>query len=141
MGRPELASDPLYVDVARRGRNRDKIIKLVEDWLKSMPDDQSSIDALRERRVPVAPILSVAEAINHPHLIERGTVRTIEDRVLGEFQIPGFPLRFSRFPDELEFDAPFLGEHNEAVLTKYLGYSRDDVNRLTQEGVLHNANY
>jgi crotonobetainyl-CoA:carnitine CoA-transferase CaiB-like acyl-CoA transferase len=106
-----------------------------------MPDDQQSIDALRARRVPVAPILSVAEAMNHPHLIERGTVRTINDRILGEFQIPGFPLRFSKFRDELEFDAPFLGEHNQALLTRYLGYSQQDVARLTEQGVLHNANY
>jgi hypothetical protein len=32
-------------------------------------------------------------------------------------------------------------EPSSAVLTKYLGYSQEDVNRLTQEGVLHNANY
>jgi crotonobetainyl-CoA:carnitine CoA-transferase CaiB-like acyl-CoA transferase len=106
-----------------------------------MPDDQASIDVLRARRVPVAPILSVSEAMSHPHLLERGTVRTINDRVLGEFQIPGFPLRFSDFPKELEFDAPFLGEHNETVLSKYLGYSREDITRLTNDGVLHSANY
>src|SRR5215470_5602061 len=141
IGRPELASDPRYANAASRGKHRAEIIKLIEDWLASMPDDQESIDALRARRVPVAPILSVSEAMNHPHLIERGTVRTITDRILGEFQIPGFPLRFSKFPDELEFDAPLLGEHNEAVLTKYLGYSHDDVIRLTTDGVLHSANH
>jgi crotonobetainyl-CoA:carnitine CoA-transferase CaiB-like acyl-CoA transferase len=141
IGRPELVSDPRYADVASRAKHRAEIIKLIEDWLASMPDDQQSIDALRARRVPVAPILSVAEAMNHPHLIERGTVRTINDRILGEFQIPGFPLRFSKFRDELEFDAPFLGEHNRAVLTRYLGYSHQDVARLTEQGVLHNANY
>ena len=42
---------------------------------------------------------------------------------------------------ELEFDAPFLGEHNQALLTGYLGYSQQDVARLTEQGVLHNANY
>ena len=106
-----------------------------------MPDDQTSIDALRERRVPVAPILSVSEAMSHPHLLERGTVRTVNDRILGDFQIPGFPLRFSKFPDELELAAPMLGEHNEAVLIKYLSYSHEEVARLGSEGVLHSANY
>jgi crotonobetainyl-CoA:carnitine CoA-transferase CaiB-like acyl-CoA transferase len=141
IGRPELASDPHYANAAARGKHRAEIIKLIEDWLASMPSDEASIDALRARRVPVAPILSVSEAMSHPHLIERGTVRTVTDRILGEFQIPGFPLRFSKFPDELEFDAPFLGEHNEAVLSKYLGYSRDQIARLAGEGVLHSANY
>ena len=141
MTRPELVSDPRYADTAGRGEHRGEIVKLIEDWLASMPDDQESIDALRARRVPVAPILSVAEAMNHPHLLERGTVRTINDRILGEFQIPGFPLRFSRFPDELEFDAPYLGEHNATVLSKYLGYSYDDVDRLIRDGVLHQADH
>jgi crotonobetainyl-CoA:carnitine CoA-transferase CaiB-like acyl-CoA transferase len=141
IGRPELASDPRYADAARRGKHRDELIKLIEDWLAAMPDDEASINALRARRVPVAPILSVSEAMSHPHLIERGTVRTVNDRILGEFQIPGFPLRFSKFPDELEFDAPLLGEHNEAVLRRYLHYSHEDVQRLTMEGALHSANY
>ena len=141
MTRPELVSDPRYADTAGRGEHRGEIVKLIEDWLASMPDDQESIDALRARRVPVAPILSVAEAMNHPHLLERGTVRTINDRILGDFQIPGFPLRFSRFPDELEFDAPYLGEHNATVLSKYLGYSYDDVDRLIRDGVLHQADH
>jgi crotonobetainyl-CoA:carnitine CoA-transferase CaiB-like acyl-CoA transferase len=141
IGRPELTADPRFADTAARGKHRTEIVKLIEDWLASMPDDQASIDALRARRVAVAPVLSVSEAMSHPHLIERGTVRTINDRILGEFQIPGFPLRFSKFPDELELDAPFLGEHNQAVLTKYLGYSHDEVTRLTNDGVLHNANY
>ncbi len=141
IGRPELARDPRYADVAGRSQHRAEIIKLIEDWLAAMPNDEASIDALRARRVPVAPILSISEAMSHPHLRERGTVRSVNDRILGEFQIPGFPLRFSKFPDELEFDAPFLGEHNEAVLTRYLGYSRDEVMRLAGEGVLHSANY
>jgi crotonobetainyl-CoA:carnitine CoA-transferase CaiB-like acyl-CoA transferase len=141
IGRPELAADPRFGDAASRGKHRAEIIELIEDWLASMPSDEASIDALRARRVPVAPILSVSEAISHPHLLERGTVRTVNDRVLGEFQIPGFPLRFSKFPDELEFDAPLLGEHNEAVLMKYLGYAREDVKRLAEQGVLHSANY
>jgi len=79
----------------------------------------------------------VREAMNHPHLRERGTVRKVKDRVLGEFEIPGFPLRFSGFPQELEFEAPSLGEHNESVLTGLLGYSGERIDQLVNEGVLY----
>ena len=94
---------------------------------------------MRAVRVPVAPILSVREAMQHPHLRERGTVRKVTDRIIGESEIPGFPLRFSKFPEELELTAPMLGEHNEAVLTSYLGYSRERVGELVNAGVLHSA--
>jgi len=104
-----------------------------------MPNDEASIETLRSNRVPVAPILSVREAMEHPHMIARGTVRTVKDPILGEFKIPGFPLRFSGFPEELEFDAPMLGEHNASVLERYLGYSAARVAELETAGVLHHA--
>jgi crotonobetainyl-CoA:carnitine CoA-transferase CaiB-like acyl-CoA transferase len=77
--------------------------------------------------------------MNHPQLRERRTVRTIHDRVLGEFQVPGVPLRFSDFPGELTLEAPFLGEHNAEVLETYLGYSSSRVRELESIGVLGRA--
>ncbi|HTT77603.1 MAG TPA: CoA transferase [Candidatus Binataceae bacterium] len=141
LGRPELATDPRYSSVPRRSANKAEIIKMIEAWLASMPSDEASIERLRACRVPVAPVLSVSEAMKHPHLIERGTVRTVHDRILGDFQIPGFPFRFSGFPEELELDAPMLGEHNHAVLEKYLGYPPERVQQLTADAVLHSASY
>jgi len=137
IGNPELARDPRYATAAARVKHKKEIVKLIEDWLASMPSDEASVEALRAKRVPVAPVLSVREAMNHPHLRERGTVRKVKDRVLGEFEIPGFPLRFSGFPKELEFEAPSLGEHNESVLTGLLGYSHERIDQLVSEGVLY----
>jgi crotonobetainyl-CoA:carnitine CoA-transferase CaiB-like acyl-CoA transferase len=141
MGNPELLRDPRFADVASRSRHKSEIIELVEQWLAKMPDDEASLEALRARRVPAAPVLSVSEAMNHPHLRQRGTVRKVRDRLLGEFEIPGFPLRFSGFPAELEFEAPLLGEHNAAVLTRYLGYSPEQIRQLEETGVLHHGDY
>ena len=92
-----------------------------------------------ENRVPNAPVLSVEQAVNHPQLRARRTIRSIHDRILGEFQVPGFPLRFSEFPDELTLEAPFLGEHNHEVLEKFLGYSASRVKELVTAGVLYHA--
>jgi CoA:oxalate CoA-transferase len=112
---------------------------MIEDWPAEMPNDETSLEALRSNRVPVAPIHSVREAMEHLHLIARGTVRTINDPILGEFKIPGFPLRFSGFPEEIEFDAPMLGQHNASVLEKFLGFSAARVAELETAGVLHHA--
>ncbi|HVN89696.1 MAG TPA: CaiB/BaiF CoA-transferase family protein [Candidatus Binataceae bacterium] len=139
MGRTDLAQDERYLHRGGRAKDRVNIVKIIEDWLAASPSDEASVEALRRERVPVAPILSVREAMEHPHLIERGSVRSVTDPILGEFKIPGFPLRFSGFPDEMEFDAPMLGEHNAAVLEKYLGYNAARVAELEKAGVLHHA--
>ncbi|HEX4208958.1 MAG TPA: CoA transferase [Candidatus Binataceae bacterium] len=139
MGHPELGCDPRYLDVPARVTNRDEITKIIETWLASLPSDETAVAMLNEAHIPNAPILTVEQAMNHPHLRERGTVRTVHDRLLGEFQIPGMPLRFSGFPDDLELEAPLLGEHNRRVLTDYLGYDPRRIASLEHGGVLQSA--
>src|SRR5215831_19444151 len=141
IGRPELGADASFARARDRVQRRDEIIRTIEHWLAAMPSDDASVETLRSHRVPVAPILSVREAMEHPHLIARGTVRTVNDPILGEFKIPGFPLRFSDYPEELEFDAPMLGEHNASILEEYLGYTPARVIELEKSGVLHRAPY
>jgi crotonobetainyl-CoA:carnitine CoA-transferase CaiB-like acyl-CoA transferase len=136
MGRPELSRDPRFIDNSNRVKNRTEMITVIEGWLQSMPSDEAAVEALRDARLPSAPVLTVEKAMRHPHLVERQTVQTVHDRILGEFQIPGFPLRFSSFPKRLDLEAPFLGEHNQRILSSYLGYSPERLARLEQEGVL-----
>lgn len=137
MGREDLIQDPRFVDGPARMANQAELITLIEDWLASLESDEAGIEALQAERVPCAPVLSVADAMRHPHLIERGTVRQIDDRGVGPMAITGNPLRYSDFPDTLGLTAPFLGEHNESVLEGELGMSAADVAQLQASGVLH----
>jgi CoA:oxalate CoA-transferase len=137
MGRPELATDPRFKTNADRMAHVDELTRLIQDWFDSMSSDEEVFRLFDEHRVPYAPVLTIEEAMAHPHLCERGTVRTINDRFLGEFEIPGFPLRFSEYPRHPQLDAPTLGEHNEAILREYLGYSPERIATLAAEGVLH----
>ena len=136
IGRPDLVDDPRFVDNEARVQNTEAVVRILEDWIVSLPSDEAALRALEETRVPVAPVLSVEQAVNHPHMRQRQTVRTVTDRAFGEFQIPGMPLRFSAFPDSLPLEAPFLGEHNDEILTHYLAYSAEHVRALEKEGVL-----
>lgn len=137
MGQPGLARDPRFTDNATRMRNLDEVVALIEGWIRSQENDDAAIATLKEYHVPIAPILSVAEASQHPHLRQRGTVRTIHDRILGDFDVPGFALRFSDFPERLELQAPTLGEHNAEILTQWLGYTPAQVQELERRGILH----
>ncbi|MGH7933629.1 MAG: CaiB/BaiF CoA transferase family protein [Candidatus Binataceae bacterium] len=141
MKHPEFASDPRFVDNAARIEHRKDVIKLIESWLATLPDDETPVQALREARIPSAPVLTLEQAMNHPHLRERGTIRRVHDRLLGDFEVPGFPLRFSGFPRQLELEAPFLGEHNGKILSTYLDYTPDRIRELAEQGVLVSAEH
>jgi CoA:oxalate CoA-transferase len=137
MGRPDLATDPRFKDVPSRATNAEELKQLVQDWVDSVSSDEEVMRLLEENRIPYAPVLTVAQAMAHPHLRERGTVRTVNDRFLGEFDVPGFPLRFSAFPEPLDLEAPTLGQHNAEILHDYLGYPPERIRQLETEGILH----
>lgn len=137
MGRPELLADPRYADNQKRVANGVALTEAIEQWLQSLPSDEEALRILEQHHIPAGPILSVEEAMESPHLRERGTVRTISDPVLGEFNVPGFPMKFSETPAVEDLPAPFLGQHNAAVLTQRLGYTPEQVRALETEGVIY----
>lgn len=140
MGRPELADDPRYSTDPLRLQRREEVVKIIEDWLQNFPDVPSAVAHLESFQVPVAPVLSIAETVHHPHHRARGTVRTIHDRLYGDLDIPGMPLKFSRFSEDLPLQAATLGQHNVEILTTHLGRTLEEVQRLRQEGVLVEKN-
>jgi len=142
MGRPELATMPGWQTDNERLERRDEVVKTIEDWLATLPSVEAAIEILESHGVPCAPVLSVADTVTHPHLVARGTVRTVNDRIAGEFQIPGHPVHSSRYPaNDPSLVAPLLGEHNRDILTGVLGKSEAEVERLTAAGVLHSKPY
>jgi CoA:oxalate CoA-transferase len=140
IGRPELGDDPEFATSTERVERMPLIRELIQGWLDTMPGDDEIIGVLEAARIPVAPVLSVAEAVNHPHLRQRGTVMTVSDPVLGLFDVPASPWRFSEFPQARNLRAPFLGEHNGTILKQYLGYTEQRLQQLAGDGILHSEN-
>ncbi|MCC7122629.1 MAG: CoA transferase [Gammaproteobacteria bacterium] len=136
MARPDLEHDPRFVDGTQRAQHQRELDPIIEGWLATFPDNDSVLELLERHRVPSAPVLSPIEAIDHPYFKARGTVRRIEDRILGPMHIPGFPLRFSAQPELPDLVAPLLGEHNTQVLAQVLGYDAARIANLHAAGVL-----
>jgi crotonobetainyl-CoA:carnitine CoA-transferase CaiB-like acyl-CoA transferase len=135
IGRPELGQDPRFADHGARARNEKPVLELIQSWLDST-DETQALETLEKHHVPAAPVLTLADAIDNPFLLERGTVRVTTDRTLGEIRVPGLPLRFSDFPDEIAAPAPTLGEHNRQILKDYLNLSDGEIAHLESAGVL-----
>ncbi len=136
MGKPELAADPRFRSARGRRDNNDALKAIIEEWLASFPTRDDALAALDKERVACAPVLSLNEAMEHPHLRARKTVRRVRDRFLGEVDIPGVPVKFSAWPDKLEVRAALLGEDNERVLREVLAMPDERIRALYAEGVL-----
>jgi crotonobetainyl-CoA:carnitine CoA-transferase CaiB-like acyl-CoA transferase len=136
MGKPELLTDPRFQRARDRQKNRFELQAIIEEWLATFPTREDAIAAMDKERVPCAPVLSLNEAIAHPHLNQRKTVRWVEDPLFGRVAIPAVPVKFSAWPDRTELRSARLGEDNERVLRDYLGLSDERIRELYTNGTL-----
>jgi len=133
MNMPELAEDVRFRDARSRRDNNEVLKDIIENWLGRFASREEAVAALEAERVPCAPVLTLHEAMAHPHLRERGTVRRVSDREIGEFDIPGLAAKFSRWSPTTDIAADRLGEHNEEILRDMLNLSDADIRQLYQD--------
>ncbi|MDR5744966.1 CaiB/BaiF CoA-transferase family protein [Caballeronia sp. LZ029] len=82
------------------------------------------------REVCIAPVLSMAEAPDHPHLRARETF-VENDGVMQPAPAP----RFSRTPGAIQRPPPAPGENTDAVLADW-GFTPDELNALREAGAI-----
>ena len=136
MEMPELATDPRFKTERDRNTNKVALKGIIEAWLAKFPTRDDAIAALDKERVPCAPVLTLNEAIAHPHHNARKTVRWIDDPIIGRVAIPGMPVKFSAWPDKTDLRSARLGEDNEKVLGGILGLSGEQIAHLYADNVL-----
>ena len=133
---PELSKDPRFQGARLRAQNSDDLEAIIKQWFAGFEKRDDAIAALEKERVPCAPVLTLNEAMRHPHLNERKTVRWIDDPILGKVAIPGLPVKFSDWPDRTELRSARLGEDNERILHDVLEMTDDQIAKLYADGVL-----
>ena len=130
IGREDMLSDPRFEDLLARGENQNLIIEAVERWLASTEDFSTALQLLREHHVPCAPVLNIGEVMEHPQMQERGVVQTVSDPIMGDVKIPASPYRYSLFPEPLKLETSLKGQHNHQILSRQLGYSKQQIAQL-----------
>jgi alpha-methylacyl-CoA racemase len=87
--------------------------------------------ALMERTdVCFAPVLSIPEAIEHPHNVDRHTFVEV-----GGIRQPGPAPRFSRTAPEIASPPPHAGQHTDEILAA-AGFDADRVAKLREAGAI-----
>lgn len=76
------------------------------------------------------------EVAENQQLRERCFFVDVQHPVAGSLTFPGAVAHFSEVPLNRPRPAPTLGQHNQEVLCAMLGYSREDMVRLRQAGVI-----
>ena len=132
---PGLADDPRFATNALRVENRAVLVPHLErifrnrtaaDWL----------ERLRAAEVPAAPVNNLDGAFAEPPVAEREMIVEYDHPDVGKVRLPGNPIKMSGVSGTISKPAPRLGEHTDAVLSRLLHLTPDQIASLRQQGAV-----
>ena len=137
VGKPDLATDPRFSTPHARRENWGALQQVYRDWLNSYQSADEAIAALSAARVPVVPMLSPEEVVEHPQLVSREAFPEVSHPGCGSIRVTATPFFVDGKPTHPRGSAPYrIGEHTQDVLTNVVGYSGDRIEALRALGVI-----
>ncbi len=132
IGRPDLAADPRFLTPEDRLANRAALTELLDAVFSAQPV-RYWLDRL-QGKMPVAPVHSLAEALDSPFLQRTAMVDHVSHPDRADLRVLASPIRLdgARLPNRA---APLLGADSDAVLAE-AGYDACEIARLKAQGVV-----
>jgi formyl-CoA transferase len=133
IGRPDLVDDPRFSTNIERVKNGLELDRLIGEFIgaRTLAENLTYFD---EAGVTIGPVYDISQITQDDYVLEREALIEIPDTEMGE--LPTHPIvpRMSGAPGALKWQAPKVGEHNEALLKPLLGEA--EYAKLKQAGVI-----
>ena len=137
LGRPDLATDPRFIDHRARGQYQDEIEDIIAAWVHEKTAAEVTA-ILHDAGVVVGGIADAADITEDPQFAARGALVHHHDQRFDEAVLaPGIVPLFSASPGSVRWAGPpEPGSHNVAVYRDLLGLKESDLARLSADGVI-----
>lgn len=128
MNRTDLLGNEHYRTAVMRKKHEDELGEIVSQWTSEL-NAQELVKMLDDNDIPCAPVQSINQVMNDPHVKARKSIIEIDYPGLGAYPTPNFVPRFSTLATPMN-SAPTLGQHNEEIYKERLGYSQEEFTKM-----------
>ncbi len=132
VGKPELATDERFINLARRSENIADLYRIAGEALGDKTTDEW-LPIFQDLDIPSARISSLDEVFNDPHLSAVGLFKTVSHPTEGDIIMTRLPYRFSETEVSADGPQPKFGQHSLEILRE-AGFSDSDVRALLDSG-------
>ena len=136
IGRTDLLTDPKFIDVPSRLANLEELQSILRAWALTIPDATAVEEALAKHKLASGKIRTTRELADTDWAAAREITVEVSNRGGGKVRIPNAPWKFSDATVTTAGSPKYRGEDNALVLGDLLGLSAEEVDALTESGVL-----
>jgi crotonobetainyl-CoA:carnitine CoA-transferase CaiB-like acyl-CoA transferase len=135
MGREELRDDARFSTNKCRVEHIERTDAFVEAWTRTLT--RAELFVLSSKHgFPAAPVRSLPEVMNDPHMHARGALEWFDDEELGRVVLPASPIIIHGADRVKTVSSPKLGQHNQEIYGGWLGISDQEMQELKAQGVI-----
>ncbi len=135
MGHPDWADNELFKNAEIRSQYWDALKPLMLEWTMQHTVEEIYRNS-EERGIPLGAVRTAEQVLNDRQMAALGFFVDVEHPEVGMLKYPGVPYRFSEIQQETPVAAPLLGQNNEEIYCGRLGYSKLDLDKLKEAGVI-----
>lgn len=133
---PELLENPEFETVHKRVQNRIVCKEYIEQWSKKWKV-ADLVKMLIDNGIPAAPIYSIDQVCNDPHIAEaRNMFVEFDHPIAGKVKVTNSAIRMSETDACVKSPSPFLGQHNDEVYKDVFGFSEVEIEKFRKEGII-----
>ena len=136
IGRTDLLTDPKFIDVPSRLTNLEELQSILRAWALTIADATAIEEALAKHKLASGKIRTTRELADTDWAVAREITVEVSNRGGGKVRIPNAPWKFSDATVTTAGSPKYRGEDNALVLGDLLGLSAEEVDALTEAGVL-----
>ena len=136
VGREDLIADPRFAERQSRLQHRQQLTKILEDELLKKPASEWW-PLFSAAGIPVGPVYSVPEALDHPQVRDRGMIAKFADApgVGRDIHVARTGIKVNGEAPAVDTPPPLLGQHGDEILAE-LGYATGDIQQLKEDGAV-----
>ena len=135
MGNPSWAEDERFASWAGRHWWGIEINPKVQEWALQFKKEEL-FHKLQSYSVAAVPVATAEDLAHSAQLQERGFFAEIDHPEAGTLVYPTAAYQFTETPWRGVRAAPLLGQHNELVYCERLGFSKQELGKLAEAGVI-----
>ena len=135
MDRQDLLDDSRFATAEKRRENRKELSEILFNWARPKTRQELWVK-LRDLGYFGAPVLSLEEVLEDPHIKARKAYIRREHPVAGPITLLAPWIRMSETPTSIRQMSPRVGQHTDEILQDLLGCTTAEVESLRADGAI-----
>jgi CoA:oxalate CoA-transferase len=134
--RSDLITDKRFETNGLRTKNVKELEPILSEIFLEKNTEQW-FEVFEKVQIPYSPINTIDKVMQNRQVLSRNMIVEVEDKSAGKIKIAGNPIKMTTIEEKNFRDpAPDIGEHNSKIYSELLGFSKEEIEKLKNEGVI-----